>query len=132
MTTSTSQTKRLNLALLLIVGLSFFSFSTFGQTKSDSIAMANLNASLTDKKLHNVINFKEPIIKDSTTAVAVAEPILFGIYGKDNILEQKPYKIHHINDYWLISGTLHTHVGGTFLIIIYAKDSKVIRITHGK
>ena len=132
MTTSTSQTKHLNLGLLLIVGLSLLSFSTFGQTKSDSIARANLNASLTDKKLHNVLNLKEPIIKDSTTAVAVAEPILFGIYGKDNILEQKPYKIHHINDYWMISGTLHYDVGGTFLIIIYSKDSKVIRITHGK
>ena len=132
MTTSTSQTKRLNLALLLIVGLSMLSFSTFGQSKSDSIARANLNASLNDIKLHNALNFKEPIIKDSLIAVAVAEPILFGIYGKDNILEQKPYIIHHIDHYWMISGTLHYDVGGTFFIIIDAKDSKVIRLTHGK
>ena len=121
-----------DLAVLLIVGLSLLSFSAFGQTKSDSLARAKLKASLTDIKLHSVFNFKEPIIKDSTTAVSVAEPILFGIYGKDNILEQKPYVIHHIDDYWLISGTLHYDVGGTFFIIIDAKDSKVIKITHGK
>ena len=121
-----------DLAVLLIVGLSLLSFSAFGQTKSDSLARAKLKASLTDIKLHSVLNFKEPIIKDSTTAVAVAEPILFGIYGKDNILEQKPYIIQHIDDYWLISGTRHYDVGGTFFIIIDAKDSKVIKITHGK
>jgi hypothetical protein len=121
-----------DLAVLLIVGFSLLSFSAFGQTKSDSLARVKLNSSLTDIKFHSVLNLKEPIIKDSTTAVAVAEPILFGIYGKDNILEQKPYIIRHIDDYWLITGTLHHDVGGTFFIIIDAMDSKVIRITHGK
>jgi hypothetical protein len=118
--------------IFLIVVLILLGLSTYGQTKSDSVARAILKASLTDKELHNVLNFKEPIIKDSTIAVAVAEPLLFGIYGKSNILKQKPYFIRHIDNYWLISGTLHSQVGGTFLIIIDAMDNKVIRITHGK
>lgn len=118
--------------LFVAVGLILLSLTTSGQTKSDSIARANLKASLTDKKLHNYLNFKKPIIKDSTTAVAVVEPILFGIYGKDNILSQKPYSIHHVDNYWLISGTLHGGHGGTFFIIIDAMDNKIIRITHGK
>jgi hypothetical protein len=103
------------------------------QTHSDSVARAIIKASLTDKNLHNVLNFNEPIIKDSATAVKVGEPILFGIYGKKNILSEKPYSVSHIDNYWMISGSLPKGwLGGVFLIIIDENDGKVIRITHGK
>jgi len=67
------------------------------------------------------------------TAISVAEPILFSIYGKDNITKQRPYEIYFIDNYWVIAGTLPKgYLGGTFLIIIDSKDSEIIRITHGK
>ncbi|MBI4945999.1 MAG: hypothetical protein HY840_06320 [Bacteroidetes bacterium] len=38
-----------------------------------------------------------------------------------------------MDNYWVISGTMkELHPGGTFLIIIDARDCRVIKITHGK
>lgn|SRR5690348_3511854 len=116
-----------------------FTFIACGQTNEDrfkfgkSYAQEQLKLSLNDKTLHNVIDNKAQIIKDSLTAINVAEPILFSIYGKDNIIKQRPYEIYFIDNYWVISGTLpKNYIGGTFLIIIDSRDSKIIRITHGK
>ena len=98
-----------------------------------SYAEKELQSALTDKSQHNVINAKTVIIKDSVTAINVAEPILFSIYGKDNITKQRPYEIYFIDNYWLIGGTLPKESkGGTFLIIIDSRDCRIIKITHGK
>jgi len=68
-----------------------------------------------------------------TLAEMVPEPILFSIYGKGNITKQRPYEIYFIDNHWVIIGTLpKDYLGGTFLIIIDSKDSKIIRITYGK
>jgi hypothetical protein len=105
----------------------------YSQTESDSLSREIIKASLTDKSLHNVLNFNKPIIKDSATAIAVVEPILFGLYNKKMILSEKPYSINHVDNYWLISGSLPKgSLGGVFFIIIDEMDSRVIRITHGK
>ena len=46
---------------------------------------------------------------------------------------QKPYETHLIENHWVISGTLQKGMkGGTFLIIIDARNSKVLKISHGK
>jgi hypothetical protein len=63
----------------------------------------------------------------------MVEPILFSIYGKDNIITQRPYEIYPIENYWVITGTLpNGMLGGTFLIITDARDGKIIKLTHGK
>ena len=96
-------------------------------------AEQELKSSLSDKPQHNIVDNNTVIIKDSLTAISIAEPILFSIYGKDNITKQRPYEIYFIDNYWLIMGTLPSGwKGGTFLIIIDSRDSKIIRITHGK
>lgn len=109
------------------------------QTKNHRIILGKeyaeqeIKSLLIDKHQHNVIDNKTVIIKDSLTAITVAEPILFSIYGKDNITKQRPYEIYFIDNYWLITGTLPSGwKGGTFLIIIDSRNSKIIRITHGK
>ncbi len=119
--------------------LFLLTFSACAQTKSDrvilgkSYAQQELKSSLTNKKQHNVIDYKSMIIKDSVTAINMAEPVLFSVYGKSNIIEQKPYEAYLIDGYWLINGTLPKgYMGGTFLIIINAFDGKIIKITHGK
>lgn len=116
-----------------------FALTVCGQTKSNktilgkSYAEQELKLALTDKSQHNVINNNTVIIKDSLTAINVAEPILFSIYGKENVIKQRPYEIYFIDSYWVISGTLpKEYLGGTFLIIIDSRDCKIIRITHGK
>lgn len=110
-----------------------------GQTKNDrailgkAYAEQELKFALSDKSQHNFIVGKEIIIKDSLTAISIAESIIFSIYGKDNIIKQRPYEIYLIDKYWIISGTLpKDYKGGTFLIIIDSRDSRIVKITHGK
>ncbi|WP_157593106.1 YbbC/YhhH family protein [Rufibacter tibetensis] len=77
--------------------------------------------------------FVDKVIKDKSTAIGVAEAMLFSIYGKENIVKQRPYEYYLIDGYWVINGTLpQGWVGGTFLIIINSTDGKVIKLTHGK
>ena len=98
-----------------------------------SHAESELKLALSKESQHNVIDNKSAIIKDSSTAIKIVEPILFSIYGKDNIESQKPYGSYLIENYWVINGTLPKDMlGGTFLIIIDARNSKVLKITHGK
>ena len=96
-------------------------------------AEKELKLALTDKTIHNVIGNNNIILKDSLTAIKIIEPILFSIYGKDNITEQRPYSVYFIDNYWVINGTMKkVHPGGVFSIIIDARNCQVIRITHGK
>jgi hypothetical protein len=100
-----------------------------GKTHAES----ELKLALSNESQHNVIDNKTLIIKDSNTAISIAEPILFNIYGKENIILQKPYEIYQIKNHWVIYGTLPKgYFGGTFMIIIDARNSKIIKITHGK
>jgi hypothetical protein len=129
----------INVRMLFFFVLLIFILSACEQTKSKptilgkSYAQQELKLAFTNKEQQNVIDNKSVIIKDSVTAISVAEPILFGLYGKDNIVNQRPYEIYRIDNYWVISGTLSKYqLGGTFLIIINAKDSRVVKITHGK
>jgi hypothetical protein len=73
------------------------------------------------------------VIPDQETAIAVAEPILFKIYGRNQILREKPYVVHLVAGYWFLSGSLPKGwLGGTFEIILSAKDGRVIRLIRGK
>lgn len=128
-----------NIKAIYFLTLLTFTLNACGQKKNDrtllgkSYAEQELKSALTGKSQHNVIDNKTSIIKDSLTAINVAEPILFSIYGKDNITKQRPYEIYFIDNYWVIGGTLpKEYLGGTFLIIIDSRDCKIIRITHGK
>ncbi len=98
-------------------------------------ALDEVMLTLKSGSVHNVVNLESSIIKDKKTAIAVAEPILFGIYGKENIERQKPYDVQYVEVYWVISGTLKEGgfaFGGTFLIIMDSRNGQVLRMTHGK
>jgi hypothetical protein len=124
---------------LYLLALFIFPLIAFCQTKKEKaspgrkLAEQELQMALKDKIGHNVIDNKKLIIKDSSTAVSVAEPVLFSIYGKDNIAKQRPYNIYFIRNYWVVSGTLpEEYEGGTFLIIIDGRNSKILKISHGR
>jgi hypothetical protein len=73
------------------------------------------------------------LIKDSATAIAMAEPLLFQVYGENLILGEKPYEVYLIDGYWYISGTIpEANKGGGFEIIFSAKNGQIIRLTHYK
>lgn len=75
----------------------------------------------------------DTLIKDKAAAIQISEVILFKIYGRDNIIAQRPYETNFIDGYWILNGTLPENMlGGTFLIIINATNGQVIKLTHGK
>lgn len=121
----------------LTIILFAFSLNAFSQNDRSllgkSFAESELKLALSKESQHNVIDNNNVIIKDSLTAVKIVEPILFSIYGKENIESQKPYETYLIENYWIITGTLPKGMkGGTFLIIIDARNSKILKITHSK
>lgn len=125
-----------NKKVLMHICLMLLSISLYGQQDTLNLDYYNvrseLQKALTGIKQDNYVDFKNVIIGDSLTALSVAEPILFGIYGKRDIIDEKPYKIYHIGNYWILEGTLNYDVGGVFLIIIDERNSQVIKLTHGK
>ncbi len=77
--------------------------------------------------------FVRPLLPTKTVAVAVVEPMLFAIYGKENIMRQRPYEVYLVDGVWYLSGTLpRGGLGGTFEILVDATNGRVLSLTHGK
>jgi hypothetical protein len=94
-------------------------------------AEQELQNALTDTTEKQIL--VDTVVTDKETATEIAEKITFKIYGKENIVAQRPYEVHFIKGYWILNGTLPKGMlGGTFLVIIKAKDGQVIKLTHGK
>ena len=125
--------------IIYLLTLLTYTLNACGQIKDDRIILGKsyagqeLKSTLSEKSQHNVIDNKTVLINDSLTAINIAEPILFSIYGKGNITKQRPYEIYFIDNYWVLTGTLpKEYKGGTFLIIIDSRNCKIIKLTHGK
>ncbi len=119
----------------VLVLLSFPLFAQNDPVYSPTViqsAEKELAISLSGDKINNIIHPKSTLIKTSKTAVLVAEPLLFSIYGEKTILNQKPYEVHHINNYWVIRGTANKNVEGSgrFLIVLDDRDARVIRMDY--
>jgi hypothetical protein len=99
----------------------------------EKFAEKELELALSRQGKHTIPYDDENLIKNSSIALKIAEPILFAIYGKEPIVDKNPYEIYLIKNYWVIQGTLpNNSKGGTFLIILNARNSEVIKISHGK
>lgn len=91
------------------------------------------------QQLHELLNGKgqpftwDTLIKSPSTAIAIAEPLLFDIFSKDQILSERPYEVYLINGDWYIAGTIPKGwKGGGFEIILGANNGEIIRLTHYK
>ena len=109
-------------------------FSAYAQISNKRIILGEKHARQQVKQaLKKKYSFSTILINDKETAIAIAEPILFKLYGKKNILAERPYEIYLINGYWYITGTLPLdYKGGTFEIIIRSKNGEVIKLVHYK
>ena len=111
--------------------LPFISHSQKHTILGAGVAKEELKKALTEKRERQVIVDK--VITDKQTAIAVAEAILFKIYGRAQIVNERPYETYFINGYWVLNGTLpEKMLGGGFLIVLNAKDGRVVRLTHYK
>lgn len=104
--------------LKIIFSLLFVLFM-FSCTKNPEIFKENNDLKHAESELKNALINNEilpdKVIPDSQTAVDVAENFLFNIYGKENIIQQRPYNLNFIDDYYIIEGTLPKNtLGGTF------------------
>ena len=124
----------LTISVLLLVANFGFAQNTDDRFHLDSISAAKLiDIAIENNETHNVINDDRRLIDTKEKAIELAEFYLFDIYGKKEILNQKPYDIFLIKNRWLITGTLKKeYVGGTFLIIFDSTNGNVLQITHGK
>jgi len=113
---------------IILTFLLFLPLLSFGQSKEERKRLKEI---LADKTGTQVAVAR--VIPDKTTALAVAEPILFKLYGKKHVISEKPYVISLVDGYWMITGSLPKGMdGGTFSIILSAKDGRVIRLIHEK
>ena len=64
------------------------------------------------------------VLPNKDVAIKVAEPILFLIYGEKDILGQKPYNALLRENKWIITGTVHSTKGGSFLLFLTQKILK--------
>jgi hypothetical protein len=98
-----------------------------------SLALVLL-ASYISKNPMNERHVARDYVRDSETAIKVAEAILLPIYGK-GIYDKKPFvaKLSADSNTWIVEGTLDRHlVGGVPHIEIRKSDCKILRVSHGK
>jgi hypothetical protein len=126
----------MNLKITSII-LIFICQISFGQTKNArtklgvEYAKSELNKALSSNSERQILVDK--VITDKETAIKISETILFKIYGKENIISQRPYEINKFDEYWVLNGTLPENMkGGTFLIILNSTNGEIIKLTHGK
>ena len=129
--------------LLIFTTVLLFTTNTFGQVPKDSSkyilhkveADQRLYDALKFKDLPNVIDNKKVIIKDSAQAVNIAEPILFNVYGKKEILNQRPYIALLVDHYWVVMGKQDRGSSSgkrQFIFIIDEMNGNIIKITKQK
>lgn len=122
---------------IAFISLFFISLTSCGQSKSErtqfgiEYAKSELKDALSNKKEKQIL--VDEVVSNKKTAITISETILFEIYGKENIISQRPYEINKIDEYWIINGTLPKNMkGGTFLIILNSTNGQIIKLTHGK
>ncbi|OWP61463.1 hypothetical protein CDA63_19245 [Hymenobacter amundsenii] len=126
----------MNFAVSVLAGvLCLFALPSCGQKSSHS----KLGEAHARQQVQRVISaaaqtpFYKPLLPTKAVATAMMEPLLFSIYGKENIIRQRPYEVYLINGFWYLAGTLpEDMLGGTFELIVEAQNGRVVELTHGK
>ncbi|QNH63712.1 NTF2 fold immunity protein [Hymenobacter sediminicola] len=100
-------------------------------------AEKHLQAAIADSARQKVVARQRrlPIasLSDTAAALSAIEPLLFRAYGKKGIERQRPYEIYRIEEYWVINGTLpYGYFGGVFIVVVDARNSRVLELIHGQ
>ncbi|MDQ3199862.1 MAG: YbbC/YhhH family protein [Verrucomicrobiota bacterium] len=69
---------------------------------------------------------KEGLVPDKETAIQIAEIVLFRLYGKENIIAQRPYEVKEEDYIWWISGTLKGNAMGSPNKIAISKQTGAV------
>ena len=128
-------TKNMRIGILLIIGILISTNiqAQESEKKPDDLKHAEqlLEYALKNKSDRTEMKFK--LIPKEENAISYAEIILFELYGKEIIESEKPYQIHLIKDYWIITGTLPKGMkGGVFELVFDSWNGKILILEHGK
>lgn len=76
---------------------------------------------------------KNGFVPDEKTAAKIAEAVWIPIYGEEEILRQKPFKVELEKGIWVVKGSLKKgYVGGGAMAEIAKKDGRIIKVWHGR
>lgn len=74
---------------------------------------------------------KDGLVPDKETAIKIAEVILFRLYGEEDIIAERPYKVKQEDDIWWISGTLRENeFGSAFNIAVSKQTDAILHLEH--
>lgn len=126
--------KKLSLLIVLILAISSCIQKQEPRLRyGKTFAEKELKLALTDTTQFNVVDNNTILIKDSLMAIRMVEPILYSIYGKDEIEFEKPFETYLIDHYWIILGSIPKGInGGTFLVVLDSRNCRLLKITHFK
>jgi hypothetical protein len=120
--------------ILIITALTFISCEKSRENSiflGEEYARKALTEALADTV--DILPADKILIDNEETAIDFAEVVLFKVYGRETIEDERPYEVHKIDGYWIIKGTLPTgYLGGTFEIIFNSKDGQILRLVHYK
>ena len=125
----------MKIGIILIIGILISTNlqAQVSEKKSDDLKHAEQLLEYALKNKTDRIEMKFKLIPKKENATNYAEIILFELYGKEKIESEKPYQIHLINDYWIITGTLPKGMrGGVFELVFDSFNGKVLILEHGK
>ena len=77
----------------------------------------------------------QTLVTSAEVAMKVVEPIVLAKYGSETISFERPFQAFKVDNFWLVKGTFPDDPdlrGGTFEVILDARDARVIRIVHYK
>ena len=125
----------MKIGIILIIGILISTNlqAQESEKKSDELIHAEqlLDYALKNKAERKIM--ESPLIPTKEDAINYGENILFDLYGKENIEAEKPYQIHLINDYWIVTGTLPKGFkGGVFELVFDSWNGKILMLVHGK
>ena len=73
------------------------------------------------------------IVPDAKTAISIAEAIWIPLYGKKEIMKEKPFRAVLTNSVWIVRGFLpNGYRGGVAIAEISKETGCVLRVLHEK
>ena len=89
------------------------------------------NNKLAENLTEGSFSYQE-LIPNSETAVKIAFIYLTQVYGEKTIIDEFPLNVDSTGGNWIITGTLHSELGGTAYIVLKKNTGTVIKLFHGK
>lgn len=68
-------------------------------------------------------------VNDANTAIKIAEAVWLPIFG-DEIYDHTPFKAQLTDSVWIVTGTVHTKLGGAPRMVIGKRDGRILELFH--